>query len=135
MSTDTILIIEGEEVTLDAFIEANTDDGMLQISSDELKAILNLVPGESTHISVHAGWMEIKRKGGQATPPNPDVFKRKYETIGEIDAVISQATELKHIANLYYINAGLIEGHPDTKQALHAKKNELLGVDRKSIAA
>lgn len=62
-------------------------------------------------------------------------FKRKYESVDEIRKVMEKAKEIKDIANLYYINAELVESQPELKQAFSEKKNELLGVNAKSLAA
>jgi hypothetical protein len=62
-------------------------------------------------------------------------FKQKYESIDEIRKVMDNAREIKDIANLYYINAELVESNPVLKQAFSEKKNELLGVNAKNIAA
>jgi len=62
-------------------------------------------------------------------------FKRKYASIDEIRKVMEKAREIKDIANLYYINAELVESQPELKQAFSEKKNELLGVTAKSLAA
>ncbi len=51
-------------------------------------------------------------------------FKKKYETAEEINAVVDAATDVKDIANLYYINAELVEGNPELKAKFTEKKNE-----------
>lgn len=130
MAPDTILIVEGEEVTLRQFVENNSDEGMLQISSAELLAIMNLKPGEITQIAVHCGFMPIERKGATSAEFTDRTlkFKRKYANAEELEAVLAEATQLQDIANLYYINAELSENHPHIKRAFYAKKQEIQGV-------
>lgn len=77
--------------------------------------------------------------GNQAPVPTPTAapdgggdkhksqFKRKYETVEETRKVMKNAKEIKDIANLYYINAELVESNPELKQAFSEKKNELMG--------
>lgn len=51
-------------------------------------------------------------------------FKQKYESVEEIDAVLDKASDVKDIANLYYINAELVEATPDLKARFSTKKTE-----------
>jgi hypothetical protein len=56
-----LIVDEQVETTLERFIEANTSEGDLLISDDELAQIRRLSVGESCFLSVHFGWAEIKR--------------------------------------------------------------------------
>ncbi len=51
-------------------------------------------------------------------------FKKKYESSEEIATVLDNATDVKDIANLYYINAELVEAAPELKAKFTEKKNE-----------
>jgi hypothetical protein len=62
-------------------------------------------------------------------------FKKKYEAAEEIAAVLDNATDVKDIANLYYINAELVGAHPELKNKFTEKKNELFSNSAPGIAA
>lgn len=70
-----------------------------------------------------------------ARPNHISQFKRRYETEAEIRQIIDNAKEIRDIANLYYINAELVESLPELKQAFSEKKSELYGVNVRSLAA
>ena len=59
-----------------------------------------------------------------AQAPKVNAFKRKYDSATDIAAVLDEAKEVKDIANLYYINAELVEAHPELKARFTARKNE-----------
>ena len=59
-------------------------------------------------------------KGNPATVSD---YKRKYNTVKEIQDLLSNATDVKDIASLYYVNAELVESTPDLKAAFTGKKN------------
>lgn len=62
-------------------------------------------------------------------------FKQKYETAEEIARVLENTAEIKDIANLYYINAELIERAPGLKEKFTEKKNALFGNPAPAAAA
>jgi hypothetical protein len=49
--------------------------------------------------------------------------------------VLDNATDVKDIANLYYINAELVGAHPELKNKFTEKKNELFSNSAPGIAA
>lgn len=51
-------------------------------------------------------------------------FKTKYESLEEITKVLDEASDVKDIANLYYINAELVEANPELKAKFTTRKNE-----------
>lgn len=51
-------------------------------------------------------------------------FKKKYDSAEDITAVLESATDIKDIANLYYINAELVEANPELKAKFSSRKNE-----------
>lgn len=53
-------------------------------------------------------------------------FKRKYDTPKEIEDVLANAADVKDIANLYYINAEMVETHQVLKDKFTEKKNQYL---------
>ena len=62
-------------------------------------------------------------------------FKKKYETAEDVAAVLDNATDVKDIANLYYINAELVQANPELKSRFTEKKNEFFNSNAQSIAA
>jgi hypothetical protein len=62
-------------------------------------------------------------------------FKKKYESAEEIASALDNATDVKDIANLYYINAELVEANPELKGKFTDKKNEFFGNNAHGIAA
>lgn len=62
-------------------------------------------------------------------------YKRKYETADEIQSVLEEAGDIKDVANLYYINAELIETSPALKEKFSEKKNEIYGTQQTKAAA
>ena len=61
-------------------------------------------------------------------------FKKKYETADEIAKVLADAGDVKDIANLYYINAEIVEQNPELKARFSVRKNEFY-TGNTSIAA
>jgi hypothetical protein len=57
-------------------------------------------------------------------------FKTKYESAEEISKVLQVANDVKDIANLYYINAEMVEDNSDLKDEFTNKKNQLFGSNR-----
>src|SRR6476620_6162638 len=49
-------------------------------------------------------------------------FRKKYETVEDITKVLDEASDVKDIANLYYINAELVEANPELKSRFSEKK-------------
>lgn len=62
-------------------------------------------------------------------------FKRKYETAEEIEGALENAAAIKDIANLYYINAELIERADGLKEKFTEKKNALFSNSAPAAAA
>jgi len=60
----------------------------------------------------------------EATAQRTSPFKKKYEAVEDIAAVLEEATDVKDIANLYYINAKLVEANPELKAKFSSRKNE-----------
>jgi hypothetical protein len=55
-------------------------------------------------------------------PANP--FKKKYNAASEVEEILQKAETVQDIANLYYINAELVEANADLKSKFSAKKTE-----------
>ncbi len=55
-------------------------------------------------------------------PANP--FKKKYGAAAEVEEVLQKAETVQDIANLYYINAELVESNAGLKSKFSAKKSE-----------
>ena len=51
-------------------------------------------------------------------------FKKKYESVEQITPVLEQAKDVKDIANLYYVNAELVEDNRELKNKFTEKKNQ-----------
>jgi hypothetical protein len=62
-------------------------------------------------------------------------FKKKYDSAEEIAKVLESSTDVKDIANLYYINAELVEANPELKGKFTDKKNEFFGNNAHGLAA
>jgi hypothetical protein len=62
-------------------------------------------------------------------------FKRKYGSAEEVAKVLDNATDVKDIANLYYINAELVESAPELKAKFTEKKNAFFSNAAPAIAA
>jgi len=50
-------------------------------------------------------------------------FKQKYDTVEAVTEILQSAGSVQDIANLYYINAELVERTPELKAAFSGKKN------------
>ncbi len=102
---------------------------------------LGILDETETETIAHAQKLEDAPKpvAEAAKPAQPgnhqSQFKRKYESVDEIRKVMEKAKDIKDIANLYYINAELVESQPELKQSFSDKKSELLGVNAKNLAA
>lgn len=59
-------------------------------------------------------------------------YKKKYEAAAEIEQVLEGASDIKDVANLYYINAELIETSPELKAKFSDKKSEIYGTQAKA---
>lgn len=59
----------------------------------------------------------------KAEAPKTSPFKKKYTTEQEITEVLSKAASVQDMANLYYINAELVESNPELKAKFSEKKN------------
>jgi len=68
----------------------------------------------------------------EAQPVKISPYKRKYEQADEIEKVLEAASDIKDVANLYYINAELIETSPALKEKFSEKKNEIYGTQAKA---
>lgn len=85
---------------------------------------------DETETETIANAQKMDAPAGPVNAPEPvnaakiSQFKKKYETVEEISAVLDNATDVKDIANLYYINAELVEAHPELKRRFTDKKNE-----------
>lgn len=66
---------------------------------------------------------------------NISPFKRKYEAAAAIEEVLVNAHDIKDVANLYYINAELIETSPQLKEKFSEKKSEIYGTQQTKAAA
>ncbi|RYD57960.1 MAG: hypothetical protein EOP56_06720 [Sphingobacteriales bacterium] len=51
-------------------------------------------------------------------------FKKKYAAEEEVAKVLDEAHTVQDIANLYYMNAEMVEGSPELKNKFSSKKNE-----------
>ena len=56
-----VILIEGQEFSLDGFIKANTGDGVEELSDNEINELNSLRVNEVMYLAVHAGWLEVKR--------------------------------------------------------------------------
>jgi len=65
-----------------------------------------------------------------AAKGNP--FKRKYEKAAEIAQALDNASGVQDIANLYYVNAELVENDPELKAKFTDKKNEFYNSTNKA---
>ena len=52
-------------------------------------------------------------------------FKKKYESAEEIEKALENVTDVKDIANLYYINAEAVNANDELKAKFTEKKNQL----------
>lgn len=62
-------------------------------------------------------------------------YKQKYEDAAGIEKVLEAAHDIKDVANLYYINAELIETLPGLKEKFRDKKMEIYGTQQTKAAA
>lgn len=56
-----------------------------------------------------------------------DPFQMRYGTVAEVGNVLDEVNDLKKLANLYYVNAEMIEATPILKQSFSDKKHEITG--------
>jgi hypothetical protein len=105
---------------------------------------LGILDETETDTIPNAQKMEVPAPVGrqpETRAPKPEAntrvsqFKQKYATPDEIAGVLENATDVKDIANLYYINAELVEGTPDLKAKFTAKKNEFFNNAAPAAAA
>lgn len=102
---------------------------------------LGILDETETETIMHAQKVEALEMPSHAAPsPLPATskisqFKRKYVTVEEIANVLDKATDVKDIANLYYINAELVESAPELKAKFTDKKNEFFNSAAPAVAA
>jgi len=84
---------------------------------------LGILDETETETILHA--QKVDAPAGTPAAGNTKVsqFKRKYEQAEEVSAVLEAATDVKDIANLYYINAEIVEANPELKARFTEKKN------------
>lgn len=54
----------------------------------------------------------------------PESSSENYIRLHKIYAALEEAADVKDIANLYYINAELVEANPELKARFTTRKNE-----------
>jgi hypothetical protein len=98
---------------------------------------LGILDETETETIMHAQKVEVPAATTQSTEVNSKVsqFKRKYATADEVGKVLENATDVKDIANLYYINAELVESAPELKAKFTDKKNEFFNNAAPAVAA
>lgn len=98
---------------------------------------LGILDETETETIMHAQKVEVPAAAAPATEVNSKVsqFKRKYATADEVSKVLENATDVKDIANLYYINAELVESAPELKAKFTDKKNEFFNSAAPAVAA
>ena len=62
-------------------------------------------------------------------------FKEKYDSAAEIADVLENAASVQDIANLYYINAEMVESTPELKKQFSEKKNSFYNKPAASAGA
>ncbi|RYZ52492.1 MAG: hypothetical protein EOP49_09370 [Sphingobacteriales bacterium] len=87
--------------------------GLGILDETETETIVNAVP-----VAVPANQND---SASLAKASNP--YKKKYESEEAILKVLEEAGSVQDIANLYYINAELVENNPDLKARFSEKKN------------
>lgn len=96
---------------------------------------LGILDETETETIVNAQRMEAPAAPVNSIPSKVSQFKKKYESVEEITGVLDNATDVKDIANLYYINAELVEAHPELKSKFTEKKNEFFNSSAPGMAA
>jgi len=88
--------------------------------------ILDETETETIPNAVRAELPENPANGAETAqkPVKANPFKKKYESAEDITKVLDEAGTVQDIANLYYINAELVEGNPELKARFSEKKNE-----------
>lgn len=92
--------------------------GLGILDETETDTIPNALPVEVPAVPA-ANEKPAKVVSAKASP-----FKKKYEKAEEVIEVLEQAASIQDIANLYYINAELVESMPELKNKFSEKKNE-----------
>lgn len=102
---------------------------------------LGILDETETETILHAQKVDVPAIPVAATPAPATAtskisqFKKKYESAEEIAKVLDNATDVKDIANLYYINAELVESAPELKARFTDKKNEFFNNAAPAVAA
>lgn len=103
---------------------------------------LGILDETETETILHAQKVEVPAAAVVSVPPAAastsskiSQFKRKYDTADEVAKVLANATDVKDIANLYYINAEIVESNPELKGKFTDKKNEFFNTSAPGIAA
>lgn len=86
--------------------------GLGILDETEIETIRNVQTAPAP--SVEAGGMH----------PNKSPFHKKYQTAAEVESILNEASDIKDIANLYYINTEIVEANPDLKAMFGSRKNE-----------
>jgi hypothetical protein len=81
------------------------------------------------------GGMSTDEHMAQQAKNKISAFKKKYESADEISKVLADVTDVKDIANLYYINAELVESNPELKASFSEKKNQFFSNNGNGVAA
>ncbi len=105
--------------------------GLGILDETETDAIPNAVAVEAPVTTAPASTPMTPAATAKATSP----FKRKYATAEEVEAVLADAATVQDIANLYYINAELVEGSSDLKAKFSTRKNEFYNAPAPAAAS
>lgn len=93
--------------------------GLGILDETETEAIPNAMRLEAPSATVVESIQAPSAAGSRPASP----FKMKYESIDEIGEVLESANSVQDIANLYYINAEMVEGSKELKARFSDKKN------------
>jgi hypothetical protein len=98
---------------------------------------LGILDETETETIPQAQKVEVPAAATQVADINSKVsqFKKKYATADEVSKVLENATDVKDIANLYYINAELVESASELKAKFTDKKNEFFNSVAPAVAA
>lgn len=70
---------------------------------------------------------DTKDDVGEVVPKGVARFKKKYDKVETIEAVLNDAKNNQHLAELYFNNDALVEGTPGMKEKFSAKRNAIQG--------
>lgn len=93
---------------------------------------LGILDELETETIPNAQRMAAPALANESQPVKISPYKQKYEKVEEIGKVLEGATDIKDVANLYYINAELIETSPQLREKFSEKKNEIYGTQAKA---